>query len=51
MVAVNDVAYITLPSGRSYALAVLVKDYAGTQEGAEKQIAAVSSAVYTYLNR
>lgn len=51
VVAVNDVAYITLPSGRSYALAVLVKDYAGTQEGAEKQIAAVSSAVYTYLNR
>lgn len=50
VVAVNDVAYITLPSGRSYALAVLVRDYAGTQESAEKLIAAVSATVYSYMN-
>lgn len=51
VVAVNDLAYITLPSGRSYALAVLVRDYAGTQERAEKLIAAVSAAVYSYMNK
>ena len=47
--AVNDVAYITLPDGRSYTLAVFVSDYSGTLEGAEKLIATVSAEVYDYI--
>ena len=47
--AVNDVAYITLPDGRTYTLAVFVSDYSGTLEGAEKLIATVSAEVYDYI--
>lgn len=48
IVAVNDVAYVMLPTGHSYAIAVLVKDFSGSQEEAEKLIANISSAVYAY---
>ena len=47
--AVNDVAYITLPDGHSYSLAVLVKDFDGTMEGAERLIARISATVYGYV--
>lgn len=49
--AVNDVAYITLPDGHSYSLAVFVKDFDGTMEGAERLIARISAAVYGYVGK
>lgn len=49
VIAVNDGGYVTLPDGRSYAIAVLVKDFAGPQEDADAAIAEVSRAVYEAL--
>lgn len=45
----NDVAYVTLPDGRHYALAVLVKDFHGTESEAAKAIAEISATVYAAL--
>ncbi len=50
LVALNDVAYITLPNDKSYALAVFVKDFKGNESEAAKAIARISSAVYTLLS-
>ena len=47
--AVNDGGYVTLPDGRSYTIAVFVKDYAGPQEDAEKAITEVSGIIYRRL--
>lgn len=49
VIAVNDGGYVTLPDGRSYAIVVLVKDFAGPQEDADAAIAEVSKAVYEAL--
>lgn len=49
VIAVNDGGYVTLPDGRSYAIAVLVKDFAGPQEDADAAIAEVSKDVYEVL--
>ena len=38
-----------LPSGKNYTIVVLVKDFAGPQEDAEKVMAEISNAVYEYL--
>ncbi len=51
LVAHNDVAYITLPGGRSYALAVFVKDFRGDEKEAARAIARISAAVYAVLSR
>lgn len=51
VVAVNDGGYVTLPSGESYTIVVLVKDYAGPQEDAEAVMADISRVVYDYVNR
>lgn len=51
VVAVNDGGYVTLPSGKSYTIVVLVKDYAGPQEDAEGVMAEISRVVYDYVNR
>lgn len=46
LVAHNDVGYITLTDGRSYSLAVFVKDYHGDEAQAAEVIAEISAAVY-----
>lgn len=51
IVAVNDGGFVTLPSGKSYAIVVLVKDYAGPQEDAEAVMAGISKAVYDYITK
>lgn len=51
LAAHNDVAYITLPNGVSYALAIFVKDFKGDEAEAAKAIARISAAVYTTLSR
>lgn len=45
LMAHNDVAFITLPGGRHYTLAVLLTDFRGTDKEASEEIAAVSAAV------
>lgn len=47
----NDVAFIILPDGTHYALAVFVKDFHGNETNAARAIAHISSAVYTILSR
>lgn len=49
VVAVNDGGHVTLPDGRSYSVAVFVKDYAGPQEDAEAMIARISEAIYCHI--
>lgn len=46
LVAHNDVAHIILPSGRSYSLAVFVKDIKGDGAMASEAIARISEIVY-----
>lgn len=49
VVAVNDGGLVTPPDGRSYSVAVFVKDYAGPQEDAEAVIARISEAIYRHI--
>lgn len=50
LVAHNDVAYIRLPNGVGYALAVFVKDFKGNEAQASKAIARISEVVYSVLS-
>ena len=50
VVAVNDIGYVALPDGGGYSIAVLVKDYAGGQEEAERFIARISAMVYDHFS-
>lgn len=49
LAAHNDVAYITLPDGTGYSLAVFVKDLHGDESLASEAISAVSSAAYSLI--
>lgn len=49
VVAVNDGGRVSLPDGRSYSVAVFVKDYAGPQEDAEAVMARISAAIYRHI--
>lgn len=46
LTAHNDLAYISLPNGTNYSLAVFVKDFRGNESEAAKVVAAVSETVY-----
>lgn len=50
LAAHNDVAYIRLPNGISYSLAVFVKDFKGNEAQAAKAIARISEVVYSVLS-
>lgn len=47
----NDLGYITLPNGKSYYIAVFIKDSAHSQEDTEKIIANISEIVYNHFNK
>lgn len=49
LTASNDVAFISLPDRRHYALAVFVKDFDGTDAEAAATIARISAAVIKAL--
>lgn len=49
LAAHNDVAYVRLPNGVCYTLAVFVKDFNGNESQAAKVIAHISAAVYSIL--
>lgn len=51
VVAVNDGGQVTLPDGRSYSVAVFVKNYAGQQEDAEAVIARISEAINRHIHQ
>lgn len=50
LVAHNDLAYITLPNGINYSLAVFVKDFKGDEAEASKAIARTSATIYETLS-
>lgn len=50
LTAHNDVAYIRLPNGVGYALAVFVKDFKGNEAQASKAIVRISEVVYSVLS-
>lgn len=50
LMAANDVAYISLPNGVHYTIAVFVKDFKGTEPEASKVIARLSAIVCNALN-
>ena len=49
LIAHNDVGYFRLRDGRSYALAVLIRDFAGTEAEASAIIADISRRVYHHV--
>lgn len=49
LMAHNDVGYFRLRDGSSYALAVLIRDFAGTETEASAIIAAISRRVYRHV--
>lgn len=51
LAAHNDVAYICLPNGTHYTLAIFVKDFSGNEAQASKAMAQVSAAIYDILAR
>lgn len=51
LIAHNDVGYFRLRDGRSYALAVLIRDFAGTEADASAIIADISRRVYHYCKK
>lgn len=48
---VNDVAFVILPDGKSYALAVFVKSTQKDMDETENMIADISKIVYEYVSR
>lgn len=50
LAAHNDLAYITLPDGSHYALAVFVKDFDGDETAASEAISRISAAVYSAIS-
>lgn len=51
LAAHNDVAYVRLPDGRGYSLAVFVKDIKGDETLAARAIARISAAVYSFVTQ
>lgn len=50
LTAHNDVGYFRLKDGRSYALAVLIRDFSGSEAEASAVIANISKCVYSHVN-
>ena len=51
LAAHNDVAYITLPNGLCYTLAVFVKDFKGNESQASQVAARISEKVFSLLSQ
>lgn len=51
LAAHNDVGYIILPDGRTYSLAILVRDYNGSEREASQIMAKISKIVYDFITR
>lgn len=51
LMAFNDVAYVRLPDGCDYSLAVMIRDFRGSEEEAAAVMAEVSRVVYDHMSR
>lgn len=51
LMAHNDIGRITLPDGRTYSLAVMIKDFNGTEAAASAVMAQISAAVLTAFTK
>ena len=51
LAAHNDVGYVMLPDGRAYSLAILVRDYNGSERDASQIMARISRIVYDFFAR
>lgn len=49
LIAFNDVAYVRLPDGRDYSLAVMIRDFYGSEDEAAEVMAEISGIVYRYV--
>ena len=49
LMAFNDVAYFRLPDGRDYSLAVMIRDFHGSEDEAAEVMAEISGIVYKYF--
>lgn len=50
IVAVNDIGVIALPDGRQIAVAILIKDYDGSQEQADAEIANLTNIIIKHIS-
>lgn len=50
LMAFNDVGYFRMPDGRDYALAVMIRDFAGSEEDAAELMSKISEIVFDYFN-
>lgn len=51
LTAFNDVAYVRLPDGRDYALAVMIRDFRGSEAEAAAIMSEISTLVYDYFTQ
>ena len=51
LMAHNDIGRVTLPDGRAYVLAVMIKDFNGTEAEASAVIAKISEAVFNAFSQ
>lgn len=49
LIAYNDIGYFRLPDGRDYALAVMIRDFRGTEPEAAEIMAKISKIVYKWI--
>lgn len=50
LVAFNDVAYFRLPDGRDYSLAVMIRDFSGSEAEAAAIMSEISKTVYSFVS-
>lgn len=50
LMAHNDIGYVQLPNGTSYAIAVLITNFNGTEAQASQTIATISQKVFDFLS-
>lgn len=46
LIAFNDVAYVKLPDGSEYGIAVMIRDYNGTEDAAAELMSEISDIIY-----
>lgn len=51
LIAFNDVAYISLPDGTSYSLAIMIRDFAGSEEEAASIMSGISKLILSYVTK
>lgn len=50
LIAFNDIAYIMLPDGKAYSLAIMIRDFAGTESEAAEIMSRISEIILNHYN-